>query len=122
MDYLLHALKQALELMLSGETDLWSAVGVSLKVSLSATILAGILGLPLGFLLATFRFPGRGFLINFSQALMAMPTVVIGLLLYSALFRQGPLGTMELLFTPTAMMIAEVLLILPLIVSLAYGW
>lgn len=93
-------------------------VGLSLRVSLSAVLLAALIGLPLGAALALYRFPGRGAVIVSFNALMGLPPVVAGLLVYLLLSRSGPLGPLGLLFTPTAMIIAQTLLITPIVVSL----
>lgn len=93
-------------------------VGLSLRVSLSAVLLAALIGLPLGAALALYRFPGRGAVIVTFNALMGLPPVVAGLLVYLLLSRSGPLGPLGLLFTPTAMVIAQTLLITPIVVSL----
>jgi len=93
-------------------------VGLSLRVSLSAVLLAALIGLPLGAALALYRFPGRGAVIVSFNALMGLPPVVAGLLVYLLLSRSGPLGPLGLLFTPAAMIIAQTLLIAPIVVSL----
>src|SRR2546425_6290359 len=94
-------------------------VRLSLGVSLTATILAACLGLPLGALVAVGRFPGRGAVISVLNALMGLPPVVVGLLVYLLLSRAGPLGELGLLFTPAAMVIAHAILILPIIAALS---
>jgi len=115
------ALGKAVDMVLSGNTDLYSAVWISLKVSVIAIFITSVMALPLGFGLTVFDFPGRKFILALCQTLMAVPTVVIGLLLYSLLFRSGPLGPLGLLFTPTAMVLGEILLTLPLVISLVYA-
>jgi len=121
VEFLLEALQRAAELAGGGDPELYSAVWISLKVSLAAIVITTLLALPSGFALSTFSFPGRKMLITLCQTLMAVPTVVIGLLLYTLFFRQGPLGTLGLLFTPTAMIIGQVLLTLPLVIALVYA-
>ncbi|ATX67997.1 ABC transporter permease [Roseinatronobacter bogoriensis subsp. barguzinensis] len=93
-------------------------IGLSLRVTLSAVLIACLVGLPLGAALALSRFPGRGVVIVTFNALMGLPPVVAGLIVYLMLSRSGPLGALALLFTPTAMIIAQTLLILPIVVSL----
>ncbi|MFD1342056.1 ABC transporter permease [Litorisediminicola beolgyonensis] len=109
----------ALSLVLSGDPDLIEIVALSLRVSLSATILACAMGLPLGALVAISRFPGRGALLVTLNALMGLPPVVVGLLVYLTLSRAGPLGDLGLLYTPSAMIIAQTLLIAPLVAALS---
>jgi tungstate transport system permease protein len=97
---------------------LWQIVGLSLAVSLSAVAIATVLGLPLGAALAVARFPGRKAIIVLLNAFMGLPPVVVGLAVYLLLSRAGPLGSLGLLFTPMAMVIAQTLLILPIIAAL----
>jgi tungstate transport system permease protein len=105
-------------LVVSGDPALYAIVRLSLAVSLSAVALAAIVGLPLGGLLALARFPGRGVAIVVLNAFMGLPPVVIGLAVYLLLSRSGPLGAWGLLFTPTAMVIAQAILIAPIIAAL----
>jgi tungstate transport system permease protein len=98
---------------------LWSIVGLSLAVSLSAVTLASLAGLPLGAALAVGRFPGRQAVIVLLNALMGLPPVVVGLAIYLLLSRAGPLGDLGLLFTPQAMVIAQTVLVLPIVAALA---
>ncbi|MFN3954483.1 MAG: ABC transporter permease [Pararhodobacter sp.] len=93
-------------------------IGLSLRVTLSAVLIACAIGLPLGAALALVRFAGRGAVIVAFNALMGLPPVVAGLVVYLLLSRSGPLGGLALLFTPTAMIIAQTVLILPIVVSL----
>ncbi|MGH8692567.1 MAG: ABC transporter permease [Burkholderiales bacterium] len=98
---------------------LWQIVVLSLKVSLTAVLLATALGLPLGAAVAVGRFPGRHATIVLLNALMGLPPVVVGLFIYLLLSRAGPLGDLGLLFTPQAMVIAQTVLVLPIIAALA---
>ncbi|MDX1605476.1 MAG: ABC transporter permease, partial [Candidatus Competibacterales bacterium] len=100
------------------DPDLVEIVVLSLQVSLSAVAVAALLGLPLGAAVALFRFPGRGAVIALLNALMGLPPVVVGLMVYLMLSRAGPLGEWGLLFTPTAMVIAQCILVTPLIAAL----
>jgi tungstate transport system permease protein len=97
---------------------LWQIVGLSLAVSLSAVLLATLIGMPLGAAIAVGRFPGRQALIVVLNALMGLPPVVVGLFIYLLLSRAGPLGSLGLLFTPPAMVIAQTVLVLPIIAAL----
>lgn len=112
------AFAAAARLILERDPALLQIVGLSLRVSLSAVLVAALIGLPLGAALALYRFPARGAVIVTFNALMGLPPVVAGLLVYLLLSRSGPLGPLGLLFTPTAMIIAQSLLITPIVVSL----
>lgn len=113
------ALYVALELVLSLDSDLMEIVGLSLYVSVSATLIACIFGISIGALLAVARFKGRGVILVGVNALMGLPPVVVGLLVYLYLSRSGPLGFLGLLYTPTAMIIAQSILITPIVVALS---
>jgi tungstate transport system permease protein len=108
----------AFALIISGDTGLLSIVTLSLQVSLIAVLTASLLALPLGAALALWRFPGRNALIVLLNALMGLPPVVAGLCVYLLLSRAGPLGQFGLLFTPTAMVIAQTILVFPIIAAL----
>jgi tungstate transport system permease protein len=108
----------AWQLILSGDAALFAIVRLSLAVSLSAVVLAAFAGLPLGALLALTRFSGRSVLVVLLNALMGLPPVVVGLAVYLLLSRSGPLGVLGLLFTPTAMVIAQTILIVPIVAAL----
>jgi tungstate transport system permease protein len=107
------------ELFAKGDNQLLAIVLLSLRVSLSATLLACLIGMPLGALLAVGRFPGRRTLIVLFNGLMGLPPVVVGLIVYLLLSRAGPLGQFGLLFTPTAMVIAQTVLIVPIVAALS---
>ena len=108
----------ALQLLLTGDPALLAIVRLSLAVSLSAVACAALLGIPLGALIALTRFPGRGAAIVTVNAMMGLPPVMVGLALYLALSRSGPLGSWGLLFTPLAMVAAQTVLVLPIIAAL----
>ena len=118
MDSIAQALAQAAGLILSGDATLAGIVLLSLVVSLSAVALATLVGLPLGAAIAVGRFPGRKAVVVLLNALMGLPPVVVGLLVYLLLSRAGPLGNLGLLFTPPAMVIAQAILVLPIIAAL----
>lgn len=107
------------QLIADADGKLLSIVGLSLQVSLTAVFLAACLGLPIGAAVAVGRFPGRKPLTVILNGMMGLPPVVIGLLVYLLLSRAGPLGPLGLLFTPTAMVIAQVVLITPIIAALS---
>ena len=109
----------ALQMLISGDGNLFEIVGLSLRVSLSATIIACLIGLPLGALVAISRFTGRNTVLIVMNALMGLPPVVVGLLVYLQLSRSGPLGFLGLLYTPTAMIIAQAILITPIVAALS---
>jgi tungstate transport system permease protein len=108
-----------LELILTADPALFAIVKLSLAVSLSAVALAALIGVPLGALIALTRFPGREAVIVVLNALMGLPPVVVGLLVYLLLSRSGPLGEFGLLFTPGAMVIAQTILVAPIIAALS---
>jgi len=109
----------ALGLVLGGDPSLYAIVRLSLIVSLSATALAGLVALPLGAWLALVAFPGRTFVVVLLNALMGLPPVVVGLAMYLLLSRSGPLGFLGILFTPRAMIVAQALLVVPIIAALS---
>ncbi len=108
----------ALDLILSGDRTLFAIVRLSLMVTLAATLVAAAVGMPLGAAVALTRFPGRDAVIVLLNGLMGLPPVVVGLLVFLALSRSGPLGSLGILFTPVAMVIAQAVLIAPIIAAL----
>jgi len=118
MDSILEAIRAAVRLIASGDAALGGIVLLSLGVSLSAVAFATLLGLPLGAAIAVGRFAGRRAVIVLLNALMGLPPVVVGLVVYLLLSRAGPLGELGLLFTPGAMVIAQTILIVPIIAAL----
>ena len=119
METILHALARRRPAHGRVRPKLVEIVWLSLKVSLSAVVIATALALPLGAAIAVSKFRGRQTVIVILNALMGLPPVVVGLLVYLLLSRAGPLGAMGLLFTPTAMVVAQTILILPIIAALA---
>ncbi|HKB74887.1 MAG TPA: ABC transporter permease [Burkholderiales bacterium] len=112
-------LSTALALLIGLDSKLIEIVLLSLRVSLSAVVVAAVLGLPLGAAIAVGRFPGRQTVVVVLNALMGLPPVVVGLLVYLLLSRAGPLGALGILFTPSAMVVAQAILILPIIAALS---
>ncbi len=108
----------ALDLILSGDAILLDIIALSLRVTVSAVAIGCMIGLPIGAGLAMARFAGRGVVIVLVNALMGLPPVVAGLLIYLLLSRSGPLGPLDLLFSPTAMILAQTVLILPIVIAL----
>jgi tungstate transport system permease protein len=109
----------ALHLIVSADRDFLEIVGLSLRVSISAVVIACAIGLPLGAGLAVLRFPGRQVALVLLNALMGLPPVVVGLLLYLMLSRAGPLGVLDLLYSPGAMIIAQTVLVTPIVAALS---
>ncbi len=109
----------ALSLLLNLDASLFQIVALSLQVSLLAVLIAAVLGFPLGAAVALWRFPGRSVMIVVLNALMGLPPVVAGLAVYLLLSRAGPLGEWGFLFTPGAMVIAQVVLVLPILAALS---
>ncbi|MEK9552632.1 MAG: ABC transporter permease [Alphaproteobacteria bacterium] len=109
----------ALTLLANGDPELMSIIGLSLTVSMTAVATSLLLGLPLGAILAAYRFPGRTPLIVISNTFLGMPPVVIGLLIYLLISRAGPFGFLGILYTPAAMMIAQTVLVLPISIALS---
>ena len=108
----------ALELVLKGDPKLLAIVGLSLSVTLSAAALASVVAMPVGALIALTRFPGRNALIVCLNGCMGLPPVVVGLVVFLMLSRSGPLGDFGILFTPLAMILAQAILIAPIIAAL----
>lgn len=119
MQEISHIFLLAGSLIAEADPDLLEIIRLSLQVSLSAVFMSCLFGLPLGALLAVARFPGRDVVIVLVNALMGMPPVVVGLVVYLSLSRAGPLGSLGLLYTPSAMIIAQTLLITPIVAALS---
>ncbi|MCS3904119.1 tungstate transport system permease protein [Methylohalomonas lacus] len=119
MDFFLQALAAAFNLIISLDIEVYQVVWTSIFISLLATLAAAVISVPLGLLVGLTRFPGKDFLQHSLNTLMALPTVVVGLILYGMLSRRGPAGDWGLLFTPTAMVIGQCILIVPIIWNLS---
>jgi tungstate transport system permease protein len=109
----------AFSLIAGGDPELWQIVILSLEVSLASTLLACLFGLPLGMLVATRRFPGWRAVVVVLNALLGLPSVVVGLVFYLLLSRAGPLGGAGILFTPAAIVVAQTFLVMPIVAALA---
>jgi tungstate transport system permease protein len=118
VDVLGDGLLEALRLLATGDEDTWSITALTLRVSLTATAAAFVLGLPLGTAVALGRFPGRRAALAAANTGMGMPPVVIGLFVTVLLWRSGPLGAFGLLYTPTAMVLAQAAIATPVVVAL----
>ncbi|OQX11131.1 MAG: ABC transporter permease [Thiothrix lacustris] len=121
MASLLDATAEALSLLFNGDTALWEIVGISFEVSAIALLIATPPALLLAFVLAYGQFPGRRLTISLFSTLLSVPTVVIGLTLYLLLSRQGPLGDFRLLFTQTAIVLGQIVLAFPMLVSIGHS-
>ena len=119
MNVYLQAFIDAFNLFFSGAGDIWPVIRLSLAVSGTATLIAAVIGVPIGYFLGTSRFAVRGTLILLVNTAMGFPPVVVGLFVYMALSRTGPLGQLGWLFTPQAMVIAQVILATPIVAGVA---
>ena len=115
----MESLSIALSMIISGDPYLWEIIVLSMRVSLIALAVATILGLPLGAILAAVAFRGRSAVIGLINTMMGLPPVVVGLFVYMMVSNSGPLGVLQLLYTPAAMIMAQVILILPIIAALS---
>jgi tungstate transport system permease protein len=121
MHLIAEGLKRALELLISLDPEVVSVVAVSLKVSVTATALATMIGVPIGFIIGVREFKGKRILTIILNTLMAIPTVVIGLTVYAFISRQGPFGALGLLFSPSAIIIGDIILGAPIIVAFTFS-
>ena len=117
MGFIAESLRTAIALILARDRDVISAVVTSLSVAIWSVVFASIVGVPVGVAVALAKFPMKGTVRFFLNSLMAMPTVVIGLLVYGLLSRQGPLGSLGLLFTPRAIIVGQTILAIPVIAN-----
>ncbi|MBN2499107.1 MAG: ABC transporter permease [Deltaproteobacteria bacterium] len=112
---ILEGISEGLNLLFCGDAEVWSIVSVSVRVSACSTAIAAALALPVGLLVGQGRFRGRRIVLTVLNTLMALPTVLVGLLVYAFISRSGPLGGWELLYTPAAMIVGQVVLAFPII-------
>ena len=118
MELMLEGIVKAFQLVFGGDAEVWAITWLSLTVSGTATLIALILGIPLGIALAMTRFPGRGVAVALVNTGMGLPPVVVGLFISIMLWRSGPLGFLNLIYTPTAMVIAQVVIAFPIVAGL----
>jgi tungstate transport system permease protein len=118
MELILEGIQRAITLLFSGDAEVWQITGLSLRVSGLATLISLVLGLPLGTWLALEDFRGRSFLLSLVNTGMALPPVVVGLIVSITLWRSGPLGFMNLIYTPGAIVIAQTIIAAPVVVGL----
>jgi len=121
MDSILEGFIKAFSLIVQLDRELLSIILLSLEVSGSALVIASFLGIPAGSILGLKKFRGRGFIISLSNTFMGLPPVVVGLFVYLLLSRRGPLGFMALLYTPSAMITAQTILVFPIVTSLCHS-
>ncbi|HIE43328.1 MAG TPA: ABC transporter permease subunit [Candidatus Omnitrophica bacterium] len=121
MEYIIEGLKGAFQIIISFDREFLKIVSVSVKISFISTFLASVFGVPFGMWVALAKFKGRTFLRTILNTLMSLPTVVVGLLLYSLLSRKGPLGGLGILYTPAAMVMGQFILTFPIVAALAMG-
>ena len=113
--------QEAIRMLLTLDPEIYEIVGLSLQVSLSSVFIATCLGIPLGVLIGLFNFIGKRIIIRLTYTLMSLPPVIAGLVVFLFIMRKGPLGSLGLSFTPTAMVIAQVCLVTPIITGLTYN-
>ena len=118
MDLFLSGVKQAFWLLVAGDPEVWRITFLSLQISSTATLISLLLGIPFGVFLALKEFPGRRFVISLVNTGMSLPPVVVGLFVTILLWRSGPLGFFRLLYTPTAMVVAQVVIAAPIVAGL----
>ena len=121
MDFIIEGIQKAFQLIFTLDSEIFNIVLLSLRVSLTAVILASLLGVYLGFIMAVKDYWGKRFSVALVNTLLALPTVVIGLIVYSLISRRGPLGVFELLYTPSAMIIGQFILAVPIIIALTHS-
>ena len=121
MDFIIEGIQKAFQLVFSLDREIFNIALLSLKVSLTAVGLASLLGVFLGFLMAMKDYWGKRFSLALVNTLLALPTVVIGLIVYSLISRRGPLGVFSLLYTPSAMVIGQFILATPIIIALTHS-
>jgi tungstate transport system permease protein len=121
VEFLLHSFWESLQMIVRLDRELLTALSTTLKVATTSTVIASLLALPLGFSIARHEFAGKRTVQNLLRTALALPTVVVGLLVYAFIARNAPLGELRLLFTPAAIIIGQVFLIVPLITALVHA-
>lgn len=114
-------LTEAFDLLISLDAELFEIVGLSLFVSGISVLISSCIGIPLGVLLGTHQFRGKGIIVRIIYTLMSLPPVIAGLVVFLILMRRGPLGSFQLNYTPAAMIIAQVCLVMPIVIGLTYN-
>ena len=121
MDAIGHGVMEALRLIFSGDAEIFEIVGLSLYVSFFSVVISSCIGIPAGVFLGTHSFRGKGILIRVIYTLMSLPPVIAGLTVFLILMRRGPLGSFQLNYTVTAMIIAQICLVTPIVTGLTYN-
>jgi len=121
MNEISSGIAQALNLILMGDAEIFGIIGLSLYVSFSSVLISTCIGMPLGILLGTHNFRGKGIIIRITYTFMSLPPVIAGLTVFLILMRRGPLGSLQLNYTPTAMIIAQICLVTPIVMGLTYN-
>jgi len=121
LDFIIEGIQKAFQLIFSLDREIFNIVLLSLRVSLTAIILASLVGIPLGFLMAVKDYWGKRLIVALVNTLLALPTVVVGLIVYSLISRRGPLGVFGLLYTPSAMIIGQFILATPIVIALTHS-
>lgn len=121
MDIIGRGIVEAVRLIFSGDAEIFGIVGLSLYVSGISVLISTVIGIPLGILLGISRFRGKGIIVRIIYTLMSLPPVIAGLAVFLILMRRGPLGSLQLNYTPTAMIIAQICLVTPIIIGLTYN-
>jgi len=119
--YIIEGIEKAFQLIFALDREIFAIVLLSLRISLTAIMLASLIGGPLGFLMAVKDYWGKKFTVVLVNTLLALPTVVVGLIVYSLISRRGPMGVFGILYTPSAMIIGQFILATPIIIALTYS-
>ncbi len=112
---------EAFRLIFAGDAEIFEIVGLSLYVSFTSVIISTCIGIPLGIIIGTYKFRGRGIIVRFIYTFMSLPPVIAGLTVFLILMRRGPLGSLQLNYTVPAMIIAQICLVSPIIIGLTYN-
>ncbi|MCC5911712.1 MAG: ABC transporter permease [Clostridiaceae bacterium] len=121
MEEILNGFKYAIELLLSFDKEIYEIIFLSIYVSLASTLISSIIGIPLGIIVGSKNFPLKKLVVRFIYTMMSMPPVIVGLVVFLFISRRGPLGHLGIVFTPTAMIVAQVILVMPIITGLVYN-
>jgi len=121
MNVISTGIAQALNLIFSGDVEIFEIIGLSLFVSFSSVLISTCMGMPLGIILGTHNFRGKGIIIRITYTFMSLPPVIAGLTVFLILMRRGPFGNLQLNYTPTAMVIAQICLVTPIVMGLTYN-
>lgn len=121
MAHIMDGIRDAFNLLLSFDKEIYSIIGLSLYVSLASTLISGIVAIPIGIVLGIKSFPVKKAVIRFLYTMMSLPPVIVGLVVFLFISRNGPLGNLRIVYTPTAIIVAQVLLVTPIIMGTVYA-